>query len=422
MTTLFYDALEPTRASGATRAAWLTTATFVAFPVGSFLLSLAIPLNLATFAMMGMVTAFAILLRPAPPLPGAPVPLIFAFVLTGYLASLVYHGNSAATLSTSLSVIAMAVSVLLVARRLIPTGEDPAAEFLHNMRSALLLFLLAGFATSAIAGAVAAGVANPLASLLSPADGGRLRLLARLTDGHSLLIPAGFLVIVAELRLPRGWLSAASIVSCTALLVASGTRVAAAYLGVAIAFASIRALRLPVPFLRVALVGALLLAASIVWGGQVDALRPVLDPIQSALPGLRLVNSQSALGSGRDGLNEVLWRLAAEAPVFGVGYDHPSIATGQPGTAAATNESFLRVLATRGWLVALPLILLFAAPLVARRKLDPALIAIAAGTSLDIILNGNVERLSSPASVWLWLMATIILCMPSRDAKASAHG
>jgi len=421
MTTLYYDALAPTPASVATRSAWLAMAVFAAFPVGSFLLSLAIPPNLATFVSVATVTAFAVLLRPAPPLPGAPVPLTFALALAGYIASLVYHGNSAATLSTSLSVIAMAISVVLVARRLIPPGSDAAPEFIKNLRGALLLFLVAALVTSVIAATLTASIANPIAALFNPAEGGRLRLLARVTDGHSLLIPAAFLVIVAELRLPRGWLSAASIVACTALLVASGTRVAAAYLGVALIFALVRTLRLPGLILRATLVVTLAVAASIVWAGQVDALRPLLEPIQSALPGLRLVNPASALGSGRDGLNDMLWRLAAEAPVFGVGYDHPAITAAALGPAMAANESFLRVLATRGWLVALPLILLFTAPLV-RRNADPALIAIAAGSALDIVLNGNVERLSSSTSVWLWLMATIILCMPSRGSKAIGDG
>lgn len=422
MTVLHHDAIAPTPASGATRAAWLAIAVFVSFPVASFLLSLAIPANLATFAGMATLTAFAVLLRPAPPLHGVPLPLIFGVVLASYLASLLYHGNSPATLSTSLSVIGMAISVLLVARRLIPPGTDPAPEFLHNLRSALLIFLVAGFATSAAVATAAAGIASPLVSLLSSAEGGRLRLLARVTDGHSLLIPAAFLVIIAELRLPRGWVSAASIIACTCLLVASGTRVAAAYLGVAVVFAIVRALRLPKLVLRAVLLTLLVGAALVVWAGQVNALRPLLDPIQAAVPGLRIVNPASTLGSGRDGLNDTLWRVAADAPVFGVGYDNPAIAPDALGPAVATNESFLRVVATRGWLVALPLILLFTAPLVVPRRRDPALIAIAAGSSLDIVLNGNVERLSSPSSVWLWLLAAIIICMPPRGAGASGHG
>lgn len=400
----------------AVRARWLAFAAYVAFPITAFGLSFAMPANLATFTTMGLTTGLALLLRPAPPAAGPAISPLFALLVAAYVASLLYHGDSAATVSTSLSVIGMGIAVYLVARRLAPPTDDRAADLLDTLRTSLLMFLGLGLVVSVLAAQVWSSVANPLAALLSTEAGGRLRLLARVTEGHSLLIPASFLVMVAELRLPRGWAGVASIAACTLLLIASGTRVAAAYLAVAVVCAVFRFTRLPAVLQQVVYVTALCAAAAIVWAGSVDSLRPLLEPIQSAVPGLRIINPASALGSGRDLLNDALRGLAEQSPAFGVGYDHQTIAQGPLGAGTAPNESFLRVLATRGWIVALPLVLLFTAPLVSRRRVDPAILAIAAGSSLDIVLNGNVERLSSPASVWLWLIATTILLLPPARA------
>lgn len=412
----------PAHWDAAARARCVSVAAFVAFPVIGFLLSFAMPANLATFVAMAGTAGLALLLRPAPPLAGPAIPAIVAIMLAGYVISLCYHGGSARTVSSTLAVLYMAVATYIVSRRLVPPGDGATLGWLGALRSSLLLFLIVAVPISVLAAQLSAGIANPAAAILSLGEAGRLRLLARITDGHSLLIPAAFLLIIAELRLPRGWRGGAIISGCIGLLVLSGTRVAAAYLGVALLFCVFRMLRIPSFIQRALFLGLLGSAAVIVWAGHVDGLRSLLEPVQSALPALRLINPATALGSGRDALNEALWALAGRAPLFGVGYDDPTIVFGSaytagPGAATAPNESFLRVLATRGWVVALPLMVLFTFPLLAPRRSDPALFAISAGLSLDILLNGNVERLSAPSSVWLWLVGMTMALLPGARRK-----